>query len=1052
MIQSTMIRASAGSGKTFQLANRYLALMVLGEKPEKIIALTFTRKAAGEFTSRIMSRLAEGASSPKQAQELAKQLGEIIHGTESIPSLIRGPEVQVPRMDASFFQRKLGELIEVLDRLALSTLDSYFVRIVRNFYLELGLSSFELMEDAAISAERMGVMKMIFSHRRTRRQDRNNFIQSFKQATWGEEENRLCQTLENFIQKHQNRWLSAPDECRWGSADGLWQNGCPYPDGDIGELARELRAMLGEPYTPHKRYMGGWLKVCDILEQYQPGAPFKMNAQLERAILYWDQYPEGGTVEEKNKYPISVEMGRVMSSLIGSYIRAEIDLCMKRTRGLYAVMSAYEQRYQDHVRDRGRLCFSDLTMLLAGEGAMHIWDDDERNLIDFRLDARYDHWLLDEFQDTSRPQWQAVENLVDEIMQNAEGDRSVFVVGDSKQSIYGWRGGEPRLFDDLKKHYGDRLADWDMDLSFRSTQPVLDLVNTVCDLSGPKWGDVFPQKALERWVFHQHTPNKNGEGHALVIETEVDPETADADAKKEARHRAMLSLLEKLKPLERGMSCAILVRRNTEVGEIVDYLRGAPQAMPVASESETYLADGPIGSVVLDLFRWLRNPAHTFGQLHMAMSPLGRIIEDWCGSDVRSTQWQWLSAELAREGIQNLVERIISALREYMTVSPYGNARLDELQATAADFTRLGGSLDDWVRILEARSLRETSNAGMIQVMTIHKCKGLGFDMVILPELGSAQEFTTMGQVDVLERKGELGSTQYIIKTPPKDIRAADKELAEMVGNWEADQCYERFCNLYVALTRAKKATYCILDPVKGQWQPKRKYDDWIREATAGHGQRTELIQDTQYTLLYESGKWLSWGGPGQQEDTLPPSKIIKLCPPAPRISRKLASESKKYHAGELLGNSKATSFGNWVHQQFEQISWLDELPEFSDDQASRVVADCLNVAEIRAHFERPAGEFQLLREQPIETQDDGQWVSGVIDRALIHLDNGIPQSISIIDFKTDTRETIDSLRDKYRHQLVAYRTAMRQVTGVPESRISCYLLSTSLKRMIEVH
>ena len=61
-IQSTMIRASAGSGKTFQLANRFLALMMLGESPEKIIALTFTRKAAGEFTGRIMTRLKNGTS------------------------------------------------------------------------------------------------------------------------------------------------------------------------------------------------------------------------------------------------------------------------------------------------------------------------------------------------------------------------------------------------------------------------------------------------------------------------------------------------------------------------------------------------------------------------------------------------------------------------------------------------------------------------------------------------------------------------------------------------------------------------------------------------------------------------------------------------------------------------------------------------------------------------------------------------------------------------------------------------------------------------------
>ena len=74
-----------------------------------------------------------------------------------------------------------------------------------------------------------------------------------------------------------------------------------------------------------------------------------------------------------------------------------------------------------------------------------------------------------------------------------------------------------------------------------------------------------------------------------------------------------------------------------------------------------------------------------------------------------------------------------------------------------------------------------------------------------------------------------------------------------------------------------------------------------------------------------------------------------------------------------------------------------------------------------------------------------------MIDRALIHLDEGRPQAISIIDFKTDARETIESLRDKYSPQLISYRNAMGRITGVPESRITCYLLATSLKRIIEV-
>ena len=1052
MIQSTMIRASAGSGKTFQLANRYLALMVLGEKPEEIIALTFTRKAAGEFASRIMTRLAEGASSEEQADELAGELTKIILGTDDIPALLKESDQALPEMNSTFFQEKLSELIAVLDRLALSTLDSYFVRIVRNFHLELGLSGFELMEDSAISAERMGVMNIIFSHRKTRKQDRDDFIQSFKQATWGEEENRLCQTLEGFIEQHQNRWLSASDKVCWGSADQLWPSGCPYPDGNIKQLAGELREKLGEPYTPHKAYMKGWHKVCDMLEDYQAGIPLKLNAQLKRAITLWDKYQHGGTVEEKNKYDISPELGELMTRLVGAFIKSEIEIRMKRTQGLYAVIAAYEKRYQDHVRNRGRLGFSDLTMLLAGQGVMQMWDEDERNLIDFRLDARYDHWLLDEFQDTSRPQWQAVANLIDEVVQDAEGMRSLFVVGDGKQSIYGWRGGEPRLFEDLKSHYGDRLANWDMDLSYRSSQPVLDLVNIVCDLSESKWEQIFPVEALNRWEYHKHAPHKDGPGHAMVLETDADPASMGSDEKKEARYRCMMAVLAQVKPLERGMSCAILVSKNTQVTEIVEYLRAKPHCMPVASESETHLADGPIGAVILDLFRWLKNPAHVFGHIHISMSPLGSVITSLCSSDDMKYQWQWLTDEISRQGIGALLGRIISSLRETQAISCYGNSRFDEIQAAAADFSKRGGNLDDWVQMLETRSIKETSHAGMIQVMTVHKCKGMGFDMVILPELDSANEFTHNNKVDILESKGKLGAVNYVIKKPPKEICDADEGLREMVDAWESGQCYERFCNLYVALTRAKKATYCIVDPVKSNWEPKAKYADWIREATVASGERKEAVHGVGYTVLYEAGTWLVADGEVEKKSAVKTADgKVELVPAAPRMSRKVASESKKYQAGEWLNHPKKLSLGNQVHKIFEQISWLDEMPDLPDIKASKMVVECLNVPEIRQHFVRPEGDCQLLREQPIETRDGDQWVSGVIDRALVLLVDGKPSSISVIDFKTDSVKTVEPLRAKYAPQLHAYRDALQRITGITEDKISCYLLSTSLKEIIEL-
>ena len=102
-------------------------------------------------------------------------------------------------------------------------------------------------------------------------------------------------------------------------------------------------------------------------------------------------------------------------------------------------------------------------------------------------------------------------------------------------------------------------------------------------------------------------------------------------------------------------------------------------------------------------------------------------------------------------------------------------------------------------------------------------------------------------------------------------------------------------------------------------------------------------------------------------------------------------------------------------------------------------------------YFERPTADHILLREQAIETRLNGEWISGVIDRAVVMTENGSPQTIQVIDFKTDTGETAESLRSKYQPQLKLYRQALATIYGVSEKNINCHLLSTSLQEMVDV-
>jgi ATP-dependent helicase/nuclease subunit A len=196
-IGHVMILASAGSGKTYALTNRYVQLLARGAKPERIAALTFTRKAAGEFFDEILKKLAGAASDETAAKKLAA-------------------EIEVPELHAADFLKLLRMVTEAMHRLNLGTLDSFFARIVRAFPLELGLGgNFEVLQDHAARLERRRVLRRMFAHA-SGSIAQQDFIEAFKRATFGAEEKRLGSKLDVFLDEHGEVYRAAPDAAVWG--------------------------------------------------------------------------------------------------------------------------------------------------------------------------------------------------------------------------------------------------------------------------------------------------------------------------------------------------------------------------------------------------------------------------------------------------------------------------------------------------------------------------------------------------------------------------------------------------------------------------------------------------------------------------------------------------------------------------------------------------------------------------------------------------------------------------------------------------------------------
>jgi len=1055
-IESVMIRASAGSGKTWQLANRYLALLVLGVKPERIIALTFTKKAAGEFSERILTRLAEGAEDEARAVRLSGEIESVIHGAGGMPRMV-DLDNQLPDMDAAFFRDLLKNLVMSMDQLALSTLDSFFVKLLRNFAFELGMSGFELLEGMDLEIEKARVFAEIFDASSGQGQlskSMQGFVQAFRQTSAGDEAIRVSQRLKNFINEYQQRWLQNPSAESWGNVGQMWKAGFMWMSGGgYAEKAKLVLDLLDENPFSSRGYTNALIKVAEILGEREGkvGTPIVANARLSFLLDHLGDLISGSLSDSyyKKEQVISGELAGAFYDLLSTFVGDEILAKLERTQGVYKVIKAYEQRYGARVRGQGKLAFADATLLLSGNESVGLWDEVSKDLVEFRFDGKYDHWLLDEFQDTSVAQWAVIQNLIDEVVNDVEGERSLFVVGDSKQGIYGWRGGEPKLFDELAVRYAGRLSEYPMDQSWRSADSVLALVNRICSRQS-RGMSLFPKQARERWKFHQHVAaNESLHGHSWVCEMgEIEDLSSD-----EVRMGWIGELIKMLDPVRRGLSCAVLVRKNSRGREIAEYLREYHSETPVAVEDELLVGEeNPVTSVLVDAFRFLCYPTDSLAWWHVQMTPFGEIFS--CGeSGSMRKQWYFWTREISVRGVEHVLDVWCSALEEKVDLSEYSLGRIQELRHAAAEYSKKSGGLTDWLTEVEAWKQREVTREGVVQIMTVHKAKGLGFDAVILPDLDNSV-FDDEGRLKVMESERSDSPEKHLMMMPVKVIRDADEVLSNERDRWAVEQCYEQFCVLYVMLTRAVHGTYCLLDGKKNKPDKRKRNEaDWIRESVSGCAERDEELGEFSGRVLFEHGGW-SWLDkiPVEEREEEGVEKQVILPVASVRDSGVVAGDAKVQRYAQRLMDQGGVKFGNKVHQCFETIEWWEGNLEWQGDaQVRELVLECLKHPSILPFF-TPREGLKVYREQPMEVMLECVWVSGVLDRLLVEMDeNGKVIYAAIMDFKTDQVEAESELIERYSDQLDRYVNMVAEAYALPDENVYAVILSTHFRKIINL-
>lgn len=1035
-----MIRASAGTGKTYQLSTRYIAQLV-ATTPDRILATTFTRKAAGEILERILLRLADAAVDDASRRLLAKALGQ-------------------PRLSRDQCLSLLTGLVRNLHRVRVSTLDSFFARVAGSFALELGLpAGWRLLDELEADQLRQQAVEAVL-----REGDRHDLVQLMHLLSKGDSQRSVTGLVQRTVDELYAIFLETPAEA-WRPIEG------PRPL-SADALARAIDDLRSAPLPADKNWSNA--RAADVAAAVDQDWEALIGKGIAKAVL-----------DESDMYrskPISAELRRVYRRILQHAAAIECQALSGQLAAAHDLLTRFDAAYHRLKHEAGGLTFDDVAHRLARE-----FSQQHPAGLAFRLDAHVEHLLLDEFQDTSLVQWTVLEPLARSVAETSGS--TFFCVGDVKQAIYGWRGGVAEIFDTVSTRLAD-VAEQQLDTSFRSSAPVIETVNRVFARR-----DAFPllkdhEQAFLQWVqaFPPHATHRgDAPGYACLI---AGPEPAPGQTSKEAVYAGAAAFLKELLPqLPLQSSVGVLARTNDAVARIVHELR--VQGLPASQEGGNPLTDSAAVQLILSAMQLADHPGDTIARFHVAQSPLGPAL------DLPRNPTDDHALAAADDIRRSLQTRGYGALVAEWTdvLTPRCNQReLDRLRQLAVLADEFDGRAtlrpSEFARFVAARGVEDPRTA-RIRVMTVHKAKGLEFDVVMLPQLDD--QLVRPPKFVACREPGALAAVRVCRHRNKSVQRLLPAEIREAFRQTDDRAVREALCVFYVALTRAAQALYMFVAPTA---KPAQTYAGILRHALAAPDVRCE-----PGAVLYECGD-AHWHRRLSPPEAAPAAQAApaptRFAPPGGARRRGRESQAPSRLTGgrtlsidDLLraADNRALDRGRLLHAWFENLQWLDAAPP-TDADLHRVAARlgvsgplvAESIAEFRGLLESP-GIRELLRretyrqslgrlfprdecgdideitvenERRFDVPLDEELVSGSIDRLVLLSRNGQVVAADILDFKSDAvygdrAAAVAQLVEHYSGQLDCYARAVGLIYGLPRSVITTRLVLLATQEIVLV-
>ncbi|CAL2083235.1 UvrD-helicase domain-containing protein [Tenacibaculum sp. 190524A02b] len=1033
--------ASAGSGKTFTLVKEYIKTLLINDtlgnwnafRFQKILAITFTNKAAGEMKERVLENLQDFSENKKN------DLFKIITSETSI--------------DTNTFQERSKKILDAILQnyaaFSITTIDSFTHKIIKNFAFDLGLSlNFEVEMDAIsllneavdILISKIGTDKDItklliqFSLDKTdedKSWDISRELNEISRILLNEEDTKYFNQLSDKSIQDFNSLKNKLTEHKNNSLEKIKS---------IGNKALEI---INNEGLEHKNFTRStfpnfWKDLSEFSQKFD----FKKRSEtIEKAIENNNFYTKSAKPEIVNSIenilPLLIELFNECKIVYGKLIL--FNLTLKNIIPL-AVLNNVNTELNTIKEENNIRLNAEFNQLIANN-----IKDQPTPFIYERIGQRFMHYFIDEMQDTSVLQWKNLIPLIDNAL--AQENSNLLLVGDGKQAIYRWRGGKAEQF--IKLGASDESSENPfqivketntLETNYRSYSEIINFNNsffqhTAHFLQNSKYQQLFIEGNK------QLTNSKNG-GYVSISFLDKLQEKEENQIK---YPKKVFETIQKLQSDYSLNEICVLVRKKADGIAIADYL--SKHEIPIVSSETLLLKNNSKVNLIVNILQIIQNPSdketllnilyflhdhlnikedlHSFIEKHIK-EPNDRLFELLSSYNINFdfSNFQQLP-------FYEKTEEIIRSFYITNTSNAYIQFFLDTILEQQRKGIDIPSFLDFWERKKENLSIIAPESNNAVQIMTIHKSKGLEFPVVIFPcELDIYQQINPKIWIDNLP--SDFQGFNHLLIPFNKDLSYISDEGRKIYETQREELELDNFNLLYVALTRPVEQLYIITENKITKSGENTNYYSGI---FINYLKKISLWENEKLTYDFGSPIRIS-KREIKENNTTTQNKFISS-PWKDHNIHMLASASKLWDTKQ----KEAINYGNLIHEMLSKIytkkditpiinEYINQgiIPKEMANETQKNITNIVTHSQLSKLFSEKA---IIYNEREIVTKDN----QIIIPDRLVFVND----TLTIIDYKTGTPQK------KHQQQLLKYALVLESMQLSVHKKLLVYIDSEIL-------